>query len=193
MMAPSTEGTFKEAPDHVEFPAQDVTALVAALRDGDPNVRVEAAEALGQLNDPRAIKPLIRRFSDSDLTVRQAATQALEKLGEPAVGPLVAALVKCDGAVQRQAAHVLADRADPRTVRPFIRALNTGDGIVQWEAIRALKQIGTPQALAALKRHEEGLQNRARSRRLYTRLILAGFALAVGAVALVWAMGQFLG
>lgn len=194
MTVPSTEGTIEEeAPDQVEFPTQDVTALVAALRDGDPDVRVRAAEALGQLNDPRAIKPLIRRFSDSDLAVRQAATQALENLGEPAVAPLVAALIKCDGAVQRQAAHVLADRADPRTVRPFVRALQTGDGIVQWEAIRALKQIGTPQALAAVKRHEEGLQKQARSRQLYTRLIWAGFALAVGAVALVWAMGQFLG
>jgi HEAT repeat protein len=171
----------------------DVTALVAALKDTDPQVRAKAAEILGQIGDPRAVKPLIRRFNDSELAVRQAAAKALDSLGEPAVKPLVATLAKGEGAIQRQAAHVLADRRDPRLVKPFIRALQNGDGIVQWEASRALRQIGTPEALAALKKHEELQEQQERSRRLYTRVVLAGFALVVVVIALAWAMRLSLG
>ncbi|NIQ82681.1 MAG: hypothetical protein GTN93_32325 [Anaerolineae bacterium] len=45
----------------------------------------------------------------------------------------------------------------------------------------------------AIKKHEELLEQQERSRRLYTRIVLAGFALVVVVIALAWAMRLSLG
>jgi HEAT repeat protein len=52
----------------------------------------EAAEAVGQLGDRRAVKPLIIALRDQDVNIREAAVEALVELGEPAVPQLTAAL-----------------------------------------------------------------------------------------------------
>jgi HEAT repeat protein len=54
---------------------------MAALKDASWSVRRAAAEALGQIGDPRAAEPLKAAFEDSDSNVRRAATDALAALG----------------------------------------------------------------------------------------------------------------
>jgi HEAT repeat protein len=58
------------------------------LKDEDPGVRGSAAEALGEIGDPRAVGPLINALKDKSLGVRAwgvrvAATEALGKIGDP--------------------------------------------------------------------------------------------------------------
>ena len=55
--------------------------LIAALKDGDSDVRKAAAEALGEIKDPRAVEPLIAALKDEYSYVRQAAAEALDHLG----------------------------------------------------------------------------------------------------------------
>jgi HEAT repeat protein len=55
--------------------------LIAALRDGDRDVRIYAAGALGQIGDTRAVKPLISALQDQGMLVRVAAADALDRLG----------------------------------------------------------------------------------------------------------------
>ena len=60
-----------------------VEPLIRAFRGEQKNVRVAAADALGELGDPRAVEPLISALGDENPTVRRAAAEALAKLGQP--------------------------------------------------------------------------------------------------------------
>ncbi|MDY7013200.1 MAG: HEAT repeat domain-containing protein [Cyanobacteriota bacterium] len=67
--------------------------LVSALNDPEALIRTEAAAALGQVNYPPAVPPLIRATNDSELDVRKAAINSLGKMGDrAALEPLEAAL-----------------------------------------------------------------------------------------------------
>lgn len=64
--------------------------LVAALDDGDAQVRWQAACALGQLNDQRAVERLIQALEQADMESRVMIARALGQLGdERAVGALL--------------------------------------------------------------------------------------------------------
>lgn len=61
-----------------------VPELIAALRDGNGNVRRLAASALGKIGDPRAVEPLLTLLArESKPQVRQYAIKALGKIGDP--------------------------------------------------------------------------------------------------------------
>ncbi len=66
--------------------------LIQALKDVDSNVRKAAAEALGEIKDPRAVEPLIQALKDGYLIVRQLAAEALVSIGKPAVPALKEAM-----------------------------------------------------------------------------------------------------
>ena len=57
-----------------------VEPLSAALKDEEWDVRQAAAEALGEIKDPRAVEPLIAALKDKDSDVRKAAAEALVSL-----------------------------------------------------------------------------------------------------------------
>ena len=67
------------------YEKQDVEGLIRALDYRAPEVRQNAANALGNIGDPRAVEPLIVALKDENLWVCDAATSALVKIGEPAV------------------------------------------------------------------------------------------------------------
>ena len=114
----------------------------------DRRVRCEAAEALGDLGNSRAVKSLIRAHGHDDNDVREAAAEALVKLGTPAVELLVKALFDGHGDVRRSAARLLGRLGDPRAVEPLIKAL--GDWAVCKAAAEALGKLGDPRAVGPL-------------------------------------------
>ena len=62
-----------------------VEPLIASLTNNNANVRLAAAQILGELNDSRAVEPLVNLVNDNHRGVRKAANKALEKMGcEPA-------------------------------------------------------------------------------------------------------------
>lgn len=67
---------------------KDVKGLLKMLNDADCNNRLNAAEALGEIADPIAIKPLIERLHNDHYDVSYAAGKALAKIGKPAIIPL---------------------------------------------------------------------------------------------------------
>jgi len=78
---------------YVALGARALPSLVALLKDDDPEVRIFAANLLGDIKDRRAVQDLIRAMKDTDSNVRVASTEALGKIGasEP-VAALSAAL-----------------------------------------------------------------------------------------------------
>jgi HEAT repeat protein len=124
----------------VKIGAPAVEPLIAALKDGDLDVRLGATAALAKIGAP-AVEPLIAALKDGDLDVRLGATAALAKIGAPAVEPLIAALKDGDWNVRQAAAGALGEIGAP-AVEPLIAALKDGDWWVRGAAAKALRKIG---------------------------------------------------
>lgn len=133
-------------------------ALVQALSDRDPDIRVGAAVALGVAGVELAAEPLLRAAGDRDARVRTAAIIALPRMkpaafapvGAPdAFGTLVAALDDRDPLVRRSAAealeHISWQPADPGEQARYQVALGC------WEAAAALGEPALPALAAALR------------------------------------------
>ena len=133
-----------------------VPALMELLSDGDPNLRMHAALALGQLRGHTAVPALIAALGDADQNVRFHAIEALGTLAAAdAVEPLAAiaesgdfflafaaidALGKTDDArvaprlcemlgdesLRRAIVDTLASLGDEDCVRPLVALLNDG-------------------------------------------------------------------
>jgi len=77
----------------VALGARALPSLVALLKDDDPEVRIFAANLLGDIKDRRAVQDIIRATKDTNSNVRVASTEALGKIGAPeAVAALSEAL-----------------------------------------------------------------------------------------------------
>src|SRR3990172_7343457 len=72
----------------------DVNGLCGTLSHKDHSIRLQAAEALGDLTDSRAVQPLATSLrEDANTFVRRAAATALGRLNDlRVVEPLIAAL-----------------------------------------------------------------------------------------------------
>lgn len=125
-------------------------ALIKTLADVDHEVREEAARALGQLHDPRAVEPLIRALEkpDQGRWVREAAATALGQLGDArAVEPLIKAFN--DDNVKWKAINALVQLGDV-SVGPLLRVLSNTQGWVCYAAAEALGQLGDVRAVDPL-------------------------------------------
>lgn len=60
-----------------------IPALMAALRDANPDIRSGAAWQLGEFRAVQATSLLIEALADEDMTVQAAASRALSKIGTP--------------------------------------------------------------------------------------------------------------
>lgn len=58
----------------------EVEGHVKALGDKNIAVRLHAAEALGEIGDPRMVEPLTRVLGDESLMVRQIAARAIKRI-----------------------------------------------------------------------------------------------------------------
>ena len=82
---------------------------LTALQDSNSSVRQAAAEALGQIGDPRAVEPLVLSLSDENGEVRRAVAEALGQIGDPrAIEPLLFMLGDKDRSERRAVQEVLA-------------------------------------------------------------------------------------
>jgi HEAT repeat protein len=97
--------------------------LITALKNtnSDSQTRSQAALALGDIQNPAAIKALVTALGDYDSQVQQSAISGLQSIGPLAVGPLTAALTQADQQTQASAAEALGGIGTPAAVA----ALNT--------------------------------------------------------------------
>ena len=115
--------------------AQVVDALVAALNDKEPAVRVAAGDALGSCGEEnlRAIDALVGVLSDPSAWVRTAAMETLGKIGGPAVPALLGTFENAPPVVGVRAGIILRDigeaaRAELEKGEPWRFGEDTGRG-----------------------------------------------------------------
>ncbi len=146
-----------------------VTSLIHSLQDTEWRVRFRVAEALGVIQSPLAVDPLLNRLAhDSDRAVRQDAAKALGEIGDArAVTPLLEALE--NDHLRVVAIEALGKIGDQRAVGPLLEILKElriadyegrlsscqderyKDDLAPAEAaVKALARIGDPQTLPVL-------------------------------------------
>jgi HEAT repeat protein len=125
--------------------SRNVEGLIFALRHKDPTVQYDAAEALGDIGDERAVTPLLTAFKNDETGgVRWKAAEALSKLGTHSVAGLIGALQHDDDDVRWKAAIALGEIGDPQAIPPLINLLCDDDRYVRSRAAYALSMIGEP-------------------------------------------------
>jgi len=130
----------------------DVEALLAALRDPDKAVRVEAARALGECGDARAAEPLLAALiNPTDLDLCAQAAGSLGHLREPrAVEPLCHLLLNGPPEVQHDAAFALWLIGDARSTGALLQALGDAGSSGRGYAALALGRLQEPRAVGPL-------------------------------------------
>jgi HEAT repeat protein len=130
-----------------------VPHLIRTLTHHEAQMRMYAAEALGEIADPAAATPLLTALKDDDASVRAAAATALGKLGDEKMsGPLTQTLKDADLRVRLSAAEGLFYLGQT-DLAPYAEALRHEDYGIRHAAIGSLRKIaaaGDPQALALL-------------------------------------------
>lgn len=130
----------------------EVDRCIKDLQSQDSTIREAAAAAVGDLNDTRAVEPLIKVLQeDKDSDVRGAAAISLGRIKDiRALDPLLEALQDKDSLVRSSAANGLGWLDDQRAVDALIRALKDESYEVRGLAAMSLGFIKNPKAVDTL-------------------------------------------
>lgn len=126
-----------------------LTPLVEFLRGAETDLRIYAAQALGEQRDARAIPPLLDALNDADANVRYHVIEALGKLrATDAIEPLVTLALSDDFFLSFPALDALARIGDPQ-IAPRIVPLLQND-LLRAPAADLLGKLGDVQVLPPL-------------------------------------------
>jgi len=118
--------------------------MIAALKDGDPAVRIEAAETLGDIKDRRAVKPLMDILTDRNESVQTEAINALGKIGDKrAIQPLITVYKSGSADIRVAITSALRSFKDETVVEFLILSLVDKEEKVRQAALDSLVRIGT--------------------------------------------------
>ena len=125
------------------YAQSEIDAHIAAFKSENGSDRRNAAKALRDLNDKRAVVPLIAALKDKNDLVKEYAADILGYLKDKrAVVPLIAALKDKDNNVyfRASAATALGELKDKRAVAPLTAALTeTTTNAAAWSTKKVYK------------------------------------------------------
>jgi HEAT repeat protein len=124
-----------------------VEPLIGALRRKGVYVRVDAADALGEIGDPRAVLPLTDALRDENSDVRCSAAEALGRVGRSRALPTLIAFEKQEPGCGLAG---LAHTRDPRALGPLLASLRSRDPGAREAAARGLGWIGGERAMQSI-------------------------------------------
>jgi HEAT repeat protein len=128
-----------------------VDELIGLLESRDEYVRMEAAKALGNLKDRRALKPLSRILYDEDSLVRIYAIYSLGKINDPRAVPYLVGMLEDENArIRKETVWTLEKIGSRQAVKPLIACLDDEDADVREAAAYTLGTIGDRRAVKPL-------------------------------------------
>ncbi len=123
------------------------------LHDHDPEVRIVAARALGEIGHPSSAGPLLSAVSGTHTVPMRIVARSLARLGPGAAPVLVEAMTSADAPARAVAAEILGLGGAVTAVGVLSsHALRDPDDDVRIRCARALGRIGVPSALSVLRR-----------------------------------------
>ena len=126
-------------------------AMLLDLKDTHWLNRKYAAEVLGELKEPRAVRPLVDALTDEVGDVRQRAYDSLIKIGGVAVPTLVPLLVSEEEELRQSATEIIRKIGKP-AVEPLATALTDADERLKNRVLKVLDRIGyKPKVKEAVK------------------------------------------
>jgi HEAT repeat protein len=128
----------------------DARAVDRLLQGLQEDIRIQSIKALGKIGDKRAEKPLFDALKDSNHSARAFAAEALGNMGH--IEPLLNAVDDIHEFVKTTAIQALpAHKSDPRVVDALSRPLrNARDWATRWLAAEKLGELGDVRAERAL-------------------------------------------
>lgn len=149
--------------DQTEVAKPDPEVMLSLLNSPDSQQRMLAARAFCELEDERAILPLMGLLSDPCPLVRVSAAYGLGRNPSPtAVAPLIEQLQRdWNGYARKGIVWALGNCRDRRTLEPLTDALKTDISAVRLWAASALAQmteVGYDAIIAAIPPLIEGLR-----------------------------------
>lgn len=130
-------------------------ALVAALDDRNPQIRIQAARGLGRMKWTPAIDKIVSRYSVETPWVRARFNDTLVRFGSRATWPLIAFInvnhrFEVDGPVA--AIRTIAIIGDQEAAKPLVEILeNAFEPEIQLATIESLGILGAPIAVPHLE------------------------------------------
>ena len=118
-----------------------VESALLDLSDSHWLNRKYAAELLGELKPPEAVKPLVEALNDEVGDIRQRAYEALIKIGAPSVPEVVPLLVSEEDDLRQSATEILRKIGKP-AVEPLASALGDADERLQKRIMKVLDRMG---------------------------------------------------
>ncbi len=122
-----------------------------ALSSEIPELRMAAANALGQLGEPSAVPALINSLADDNPQVRIRACSSLAVIGHSrAVPALIELLSDANGQVRHEAAVSLASIGDDQALYALLNMLDDENPSIRRIAASSLGQAGSVRAVQPL-------------------------------------------
>ncbi|MEM6445419.1 MAG: HEAT repeat domain-containing protein [Cyanobacteria bacterium J06642_2] len=154
---PSTSLASARDIDRDPVSAVDLEVMLCQLRADRPELRMQAARAFCDIEEPRAVEALVELLNDGCPLARVSAAYALGRNTAPeVVEPLIATLEgDWNGYVRKGVVWALGNAKDRRALPALNQALRHDISAVRLWAASALGQIGGSEAVAPLT---EGVQ-----------------------------------
>lgn len=130
-------------------------SLLRALKDHDPEVRANAATALGKTKDKKAVEPLIISLKDKEWEVRKNAVEALGEIRDgKAIIPVTALLQdkksKVEVSAKEALAKIIYGIAEDHDIDQLIRTLQSQEKIVRQITVSAMIDLKEEDTIAPL-------------------------------------------
>ena len=130
-----------------------VEPLIRSLSDSsipvDSPLRGQVLEALSEIGDPRAVRPIVDTMPSASLS-RYEAVDALSKLGDAGLSALIGLLNDSDESTRSLVATTLKLFKGPQVIAALVTTLNDPSEMVRGSAATSLGAIGDPRAVEPL-------------------------------------------
>ncbi len=138
-------GALAHSDSKSEGPGAVVLALINALLDVDPTVRISAGQALAEVKHPVVTVPLTLLLTDLDSQVKVAAADILVRTHAPGVVERLLEMLSDAGLeLKVEITRLLGDSGDPKTVPVLRNLLTTEDERLRYQVVTALGALGRP-------------------------------------------------